>query len=97
MGENHFTSVPVALYGVVMLMSGCAYFILSRMLISHHGRDSALAVALGKDFKGIALLILYMIATLLSFINPRIALGIYIFVALMWFIPDRRIERVIAE
>jgi uncharacterized membrane protein len=97
MGENHFATIPVAIYGVVMLMAGSAYFILSRTLISHHGRDSALAIAVGKDNKGIASLVLYVIAIVLSFVNPRIALGLYVSVAVIWFIPDRRIENVLAE
>jgi uncharacterized membrane protein len=97
MGENHFAAVPVALYGLVMLMAGCAYFILSRTLIAHHGKDSALAIALGKDYKGIASLVLYVIAVLLSFVSPWIAVALYVFVAIMWFIPDRRIENALAE
>jgi uncharacterized membrane protein len=97
MGENHFAAVPVALYGLVMLMAGFAYFILSRTLVAHHGKDSALAIALGKDYKGIASLVLYVIAVLVSFVNPWIAVALYVFVAIMWFIPDRRIENALAE
>jgi uncharacterized membrane protein len=97
MGENHFAALPVALYGSVMLMAGFAYFILSRTLVAHHGKDSALAIALGKDYKGIASLVLYVIAVLVSFVNPRIAVALYVFVAIMWFIPDRRIENALAE
>jgi uncharacterized membrane protein len=97
MGENHFAALPVALYGSVMLMAGFAYFILSRTLVAHHGKDSALAIALGKDYKGIASLVLYVIAVLVSFVNPWIAVALYVFVAIMWFIPDRRIENALAE
>ena len=97
MGEDHLASTPVALYGAVLLMAGVAYYILSRTLISHHGKDSTLAVALGKDYKGITSVVLYIIATLSSFANPRVSLGIYVAVALMWIIPDRRIERVVVE
>jgi uncharacterized membrane protein len=97
MGENHFAAGPVAIYGLVMLLSGCAYFILSRMLISHNGKDSALAVALGKDFKSVASLALYAFAVLVSFVNARIAVGLYVLVAIMWFIPDPRIEKALAE
>jgi len=97
MGEDHLASTPVALYGAVLLMAGVAYDILSRTLISHHGKDSTLAVALGKDYKGITSVVLYIIATLSSFANPRVSLGIYVAVALMWIIPDRRIERVVVE
>jgi TMEM175 potassium channel family protein len=97
MGGNHFAGVPVAVYGSVMLMAGVAYFVLSRLLISHHGKDSALAIALGKDYKGIASLVLYIVAIVLSFKDSRISIWIYVLVALMWFIPDRRIEKVIAK
>ena len=97
MGENHFASIPVAIYGMVMLMAGSAYFILSRTLISHHGKDSALAIAVGKDHKGIVSVMLYAIAILISFVNSWAAVGLYVFVALMWFVPDRRIENVLAK
>jgi uncharacterized membrane protein len=97
MGGNHFAGVPVAVYGSVMLMAGVAYYVLSRLLISHHGKESALAIALGKDYKGIASLVFYMIAIVLSFKDSRISIWIYVLVALMWFIPDRRIEKVIAK
>jgi uncharacterized membrane protein len=97
MGENRFAAIPVALYGLVMLMAGFAYFILSRTLVAQQGKDSALAIALGKDYKGIASLVLYMIAVVLSFVNSWIAVALYVFVALMWFIPDRRIENALAK
>jgi uncharacterized membrane protein len=96
MGENNFSSRPVALYGVVLIMAAIAYFILSRALIRHHGRDSALARAVGKDFKGRISVLIYAIAIVISFVNRWIAFGLYIFVALMWLIPDRRIERTLA-
>jgi uncharacterized membrane protein len=97
MGGNHFAGVPVAVYGSVMLMAGVAYFILSRMLVSHHGKDSALAIALGKDYKGIASLVIYLIAIVVSFKDSRISIVLYVMVALMWFIPDRRIENALAK
>jgi uncharacterized membrane protein len=97
MGENHFATLPVALYGTVLLMAGLAYFVLARALAAHHGKDSKLAMALGKDTKGIASLIIYAAAIPLSFVNPWIAFGLYVLVAVIWFIPDRRIERVFAE
>jgi len=97
MGENHFAALPVALYGAVLLMAGLAYFVLARALAAHHGSDSKLAMALGKDSKGIASLVLYAAAVPLSFVNPWIAFAMYVVVAVIWFIPDRRIERVIAE
>jgi uncharacterized membrane protein len=97
MGENHFAATPVALYGVVVLMNGVAFTILTRVLIAHYGKDSALARALGSDFKGKASLVLYAAAIPLAFVDPRIALAIYVVVAMMWFVPDRRIEKTIAE
>jgi uncharacterized membrane protein len=97
MGENHFANKPVAIYGVVMLMAGFAYFILSRTLIAHQGKDSALASALGKDYKGKASLVLYVLAVVLSFVNSWIAVGLYVLVAIMWLIPDRRIENALAK
>jgi uncharacterized membrane protein len=97
MGANHFAGVPVAVYGSTMLMAGVAYFVLSRILISYHGKDSPLAIALGKDYKGIVSLVLYIVAIVLSFVNSRISIALYVLVAVMWFIPDRRIERVLAD
>ena len=97
MGENHFAALPVALYGAVLLMAGIAYFVLARSLAAHHGKDSKLAVALGKDTKGKASVVIYAAAVPLSFVNPWIAFAMYVVVAIIWFIPDRRIERVIAE
>ena len=97
MGENHFAALPVALYGVVLFMAGVAYFVLARALAAHHGKDSKLAVALGKDTKGKASVAIYAAAVPLSFVNPWIAFAMYVVVAIVWFIPDRRIERVIAE
>ena len=97
MGENHFAATPVAGYGGVILMAGVAYYILERALIAHHGKDSALAIAMGHDIKGIASLGLYLVAIALSFVNPWFAIAIYVLVAIMWLIPDRRIERILAE
>ncbi len=96
MGENHFAAWPVAVYGAVMLLAGVAYFILARALIAHHGKDSLLAAALGSDFKGKASLVLYGAAIPLAFVNRWLACGVYVLVAVMWFIPDRRIEGVLA-
>ena len=96
MGENHFSALPVALYGVVLLMAGIAYSILARALTALHGKDSKLALALGRDFKGWASVALYALAIPLSLASPAAGLAIYVFVAAMWFVPDRRIERVLA-
>lgn len=93
MGENHFAALPVALYGVVLLFAAIAYFILSRILVASHGKDSALARAVGRDFKGKVSVLLYIVAILLCFINSWLACVLYVLVAIMWLIPDRRIER----
>ena len=97
MGQTHLAAVPVALYGTVLFFSGCAFTILTRALIAYEGRDSVLARAIGKDFKGKASLLFYAIAAPASFVNPRISIALYFLVAIMWFIPDRRIERAVAE
>jgi uncharacterized membrane protein len=97
MGENDFAPWPVALYGTVMLMAGVAYFVLTRAIIRHHGRDSVLATAVGRDLKGRASLALYALAVPLSFLNRWVAFGLYVVVAVMWFVPDRRIERALTN
>jgi uncharacterized membrane protein len=96
MGENHFAAWPVALYGVVLLLAGVAYFILTRALIAYHGRDSTLANALGRDFKGKVSLVFYGVAIPLSFVNSWFAGALYVLVVVMWLIPDRRIEKMLA-
>lgn len=93
MGENHFAPLPVALYGGVLFMCGAAYYILARSLVAHHGQDSDLAHALGKDYKGLVSMVLYGIAIPLSFVVTWLAIAIYVLVAAIWFIPDRRIEK----
>lgn len=97
MGENHFTAVPVALYGAILFFCAIAYFILSRVLIAHHGENSALAIAVGRDFKGKISVGFYAAAVLLAFINSWAACALYILVALMWLIPDRRIEKTLTS
>ncbi len=92
MGENHTAPLPVALYGVIMWMSGLAFTILARALAKHHGKDSALAIALGKDRKGLASLALYTTGIVVSFVWPLAAIVVYILVAIMWLIPDPRME-----
>ena len=96
MGENHFQTLPVALYGADLLMCGVAYYLLSRVLIAHHGHGSTLAVALGSDRKGIVSLLLYAVAIPLAFFSAPAAMALYVLVAVVWFIPDRRIERMLA-
>jgi uncharacterized membrane protein len=97
MGENHFGSWPVALYGTVLLMCGCAYYILTHTIILHHGTESALLAAVGRDRKGVVSVALYALAITLSFANRWVSVALYVTVAVMWLIPDRRIERVIGE
>jgi uncharacterized membrane protein len=92
-GENHVAPIPTAVYGMVLLMAAIAYFVLQQTIIARHGCDSTLAVALGPDWKGKASLVLYFAAIPLAFLNPWISSAIYVFVALVWFIPDQRIER----
>ena len=93
MGENHFASKPVAVYGLGLLMNAIAYGILVQLLIRSHGRDSDFAARIGSDFKGNVSLAMYVSAIALSFVNPWISLAIYFAVATIWFIPDRRFER----
>lgn len=97
MGENHFAPAPLALYGVVLLMAAIAYWILQRTIIASQGIDSLLAKAVGRDIKGKISPLLYGIAMMTSFIAPWVAGGIYVFVALMWLVPDRRIEHIIGD
>jgi uncharacterized membrane protein len=92
-----FGSVPVAAYGGVMLLAGCAYYLLTRALVAEHGPHSPLAAAVGRDSKGIASVVLYTAAVPLAFVDPRVACGLYVVVAVMWLIPDRRIESTLAH
>jgi len=93
MGENQFAAWPVALYGLVMLCAAIAYFILVRALLSLHGLESVLATALGRDFKGKISIVIYLVAIPLAFLRSWLACALYVFVAIMWLVPDRRIER----
>jgi uncharacterized membrane protein len=97
MGEQRFAPVPVALYGAVMFCAGCAYFMLTRVLIAGHGRNSTLAIALGSDTKGKLTGALYALAVPLAFLSSWISCALYVLVAVLWFVPDRRFERVVAE
>jgi uncharacterized membrane protein len=96
MGE-HFAPVPTAIYGAVMLMAAISYFILQRMILSQEGPSSVLAAAVGKDLKGKASPLLYAAAIIAAFFSPAFAGGIYVTVALIWLVPDRRIVRAIAN
>ena len=97
MGENHFAMWPVIMYGLVFIMAALAWSILSAAIIRHNGKESKLAIAYGKDWKGKISLIIYAAAILLAFVNSWIGFVLYVVVALMWFIPDRRIERILSE
>ena len=96
MGENHFDAAPTALYGFVLLMAAIAYWILQRRIVAHEGRQSVLASAVGRDVKGKLSPVLYLTAVIFAFVNPWIANAIYVAVALMWLVPDRRIEKRLA-
>lgn len=93
-GENHFAPFPMMLYGLILLMNGIAYYILQGLILKKDGKDSLLSKALGSDIKGKSSPILYVIAVLFANYYPAISGGIYIFVALMWLVPDKRIERI---
>ncbi len=93
MGENHFAAAPTAVYGGVLLMAAIAYWILQHQILVLNGPDSALARAVGHDLKGRLSPLLYLAAIGLAFVNQWIADGLYIFVALMWLVPDRRNSR----
>jgi len=95
MGENHFATAAVALYGAVLLMAAIAYWILQQLIISSQGPESVLKRAVGGDWKGKVSPILYAIAIPMAFLSRWVSLGIYVFVALVWLIPDKRIERML--
>jgi uncharacterized membrane protein len=95
MGENHFATLPAAAYGLVLLMAAIAYWILQERIIASQGEDSILKKAIGNDWKGKLSPVLYVAAIILAFLSSWIAVAIYVFVALMWVVPDRRIERVL--
>ena len=97
MGVNRFAPVPVAVYGIVLLLAACAYFVLVRALVAQHGDDSALARAIGRDVKGKISVLLYAAAVPLAFVSPWIACALYVVVAIIWLVPDRRIERVLSD
>jgi uncharacterized membrane protein len=97
MGENHLASTPTAVYGFVLLMASVAFYVLQRAIIAQQGHDSLLASAIGSDWKGKLSLVLYVTSLPLAFVSPWIANGLYVFVAAIWFIPDRRIEHVLEK
>lgn len=97
MGEHDFAGPPVALYGMVLLMAAVAYYVLVRFILHRHGRNSVLARAIGSDFKGKISVGIYALAILCAFFRPLIAQVLYALVALMWLIPDMRIERLLEK
>ncbi len=97
LGENFFAPVPAAVYGLVLLLSAIAYFVLQAAIIAREGRESVLSRALGRDVKGWASLALYVAGIGLSLIWPPAGIALYVLVALIWLVPDRRIERALAE
>jgi uncharacterized membrane protein len=96
-GDHGLVPLPVSVYGVVLLMAAVAYFILVRALLASHPRDSRLAAAIGSDFKGKVSLVLYAAALPLSFVHPLLAWALYVTVALIWLVPDRRIEHELSK
>ncbi len=96
-GENPRTATPAAVYGFVLLLAALAYYLLQRLIIQQQGRSSLLAAAIGKDWKGKLSPVCYLTAIPLAFLSPWLAFGLYVFVALMWLVPDRRIERALAQ
>jgi uncharacterized membrane protein len=96
-GKNHLAPTPTALYGFVLLMAAVAYYVLQRTIIVQQGPNSLLAAAVGKDYKGKLSPLLYLAAIPLAFLSPWISSGLYVLVALLWLVPDRRIERVLTE
>ena len=97
MGENHFAPWTLALYGTVLLFASIAYYILTLTLLSLHGKDSVLATALGGDFKGKISIVIYLVAISISFVKWWLACALYVMVAIMWLIPDRRIEKTLKQ
>ncbi|HTH41221.1 MAG TPA: hypothetical protein VL968_10570, partial [Rhodocyclaceae bacterium] len=96
MGENHFAAGPAALYGFVLLMAAVAYALLQQAIVCIDGQGSLLKTALGQDWKGKLSPVLYLLAIGATFLHPWIAGGIYVLVALLWLVPDRRIEKALA-
>jgi uncharacterized membrane protein len=97
MDENAFAAAPVALYGCILLMAGVAYYVLAHILIRDNGPDCALAKAVGKDRKGSASILIYALGVAATLLNPWISIALYVAVAIIWFIPDRRVENTLHE
>lgn len=97
MGENNFATMPLVFYGGTLWLAGLAYYILSQSLIAHHGKNSIIAKAIGKDEKGLRSLYIYTIAIIAAFFVPWVAAVLYVVVAIMWLVPDKRIENNISK
>jgi uncharacterized membrane protein len=97
MGENLATPAPTAFYGVVLLMPAIAYYLLQKAIVQQQGTNSVLAQALGRDVKGKLSLVLYAAGSVIAFVYPWVSIAIYVLVALMWLVPDRRIEKTIGK
>jgi len=97
MGENFLVPIPTALYGAILLLPAIAYYLLQKAILRKPGSESLLASVLGTDLKGKISPVLYAAAILLAFVNPWISIAIYVMVAVMWLVPDRRIESVLRE
>jgi uncharacterized membrane protein len=97
LGENFVAPIPTAVYGVLLLMPAIAYYLLQRAIVRREGPHSVLATALGRDIKGKLSLILYAAGIALAFLNPWLSIAIYAFIAVIWFVPDRRIEKILRE
>ncbi len=97
MGQHSTSQVPIAFYGSMLFMCGVAYFILAKVLVIANGPESEIATAFGKDTKGMISMVIYAVAIACTWIMPVVAYGFYVLVALMWFIPDRRVERLISR
>jgi uncharacterized membrane protein len=97
MGQNLLAPLPTAIYGAALLMPAIAYFLLQKAIIHRHGEHSMLANALGKDVKGKISPVLYLAGIALAFVNPWLSMGLYVLVAVIWLVPDRRIERIIGK
>ena len=97
MGENHFAAAPVALYGLVLLFAAVAFRLLQQLIITSQGHDSILKTAIGSDWKGKLSLIVYAIAIPLAFVSRWVSLGLYLFIALLWLTPDKRIEKALSS
>ena len=97
MGENHFATVPVALYGFNLLMAAIAYYILQTAIVKYHGKNSKFAHALGSDIKGKISPVLYVLSVPLAYVNPLLSGALFVLVALIWLIPDKRMERAVLD